>query len=41
MQVELHSLIKQEVFEPVVQTPACVKPVGYKWVFVQKLLNSL
>ncbi|RVW81532.1 Retrovirus-related Pol polyprotein from transposon TNT 1-94 [Vitis vinifera] len=33
---ELNSLTKQEVFGPVVQTPEDVKPVGYKWVFVQK-----
>ena len=36
MQAELHSLIKRDVFRPVVQTPASIKPVGNKWVFVQK-----
>ena len=34
--VELNSLTKREVFGLVVQTPEDVKPVGYKWVFVQK-----
>ena len=34
MQEELHSLIKREVFGPIIQTPANIKPVGYKWVFV-------
>ena len=28
--------MKQEVFEPVVQTPKGINPVGYKWVFVRK-----
>ena len=37
MQVKLNSLTKQEVFEPIVQTPKDVKPIGYKWVFVQEL----
>ena len=36
MHVELHSLIKRDVFGPVVQTPASIKPVGNKWVFVRK-----
>ena len=36
MQAELHSLIKQDVFGPIVQTPASIKPVGNKWVFVRK-----
>ena len=36
MQAELHSLIKRDVFGPVVQTPASIKPVGDKWVFVRK-----
>ena len=36
MQAELHSLIKRDVFGHVVQTPASIKPVGNKWVFVQK-----
>ena len=36
MQAELHSLIKRDVFGPVVQTPASIKPVGNKWVFVRK-----
>ena len=34
--VELDSLLKREVFGPVVQTPEGVKPVGYKWVFIRK-----
>ena len=33
---ELHSMIKRDVFGPVVQTPASIKPVGNKWVFVRK-----
>ena len=36
MQAELHSLIKRDVFGPVVQTPASIKLVGNKWVFVRK-----
>ena len=36
MQAELHSLIKRDVFGPVVQTLASIKPVGNKWVFVRK-----
>ena len=36
LQAELNSLIKREVFRPVVQTLEDVKPVGYKWVFVRK-----
>ena len=36
MQAELYSLIKRDVFGPVVQTPASIKPVGNKWVFVRK-----
>ena len=36
MQAELHSLIKRDVFGPVVQTPASIKPVGNKWLFVRK-----
>ena len=36
MQAELHSLIKRDVFGPVVQTPASIKPVGNKCVFVRK-----
>ena len=36
VQAELNSLTKWEVFRPIVQTPEDVKPVGYKWVFVQK-----
>ena len=36
MQAELHSLIKRDVFGPVVQTSASIKPVGNKWVFVRK-----
>ena len=36
MQAELHSLIKRDVFGPVVQTPASIKSVGNKWVFVRK-----
>ena len=33
---ELKSLAKREVFGPVVRIPKGVKPVGHKWVFVQK-----
>ena len=36
MQAELNSLMKREVFVPVVQTPKGIKLVGYKWVFVRK-----
>ena len=36
MQAELHSLIKRDVFGPVVQTPTSIKPVVNKWVFVRK-----
>ena len=33
---ELNSLVKREVFGPVVQTPEGVMPIGYRWVFVRK-----
>ena len=36
MQAELDSLIKRDVFGPVVQTPASIKHVGNKCVFVRK-----
>ena len=36
MQEELNSLIKQEVFGPIVQTPKDVKLVWYKLVFIRK-----
>uniref|UniRef100_A0A2N9I6F2 GAG-pre-integrase domain-containing protein n=1 Tax=Fagus sylvatica TaxID=28930 RepID=A0A2N9I6F2_FAGSY len=36
IQAELNSLLKREVFGPIVQTPKGVMPVGYKWVFVRK-----
>ena len=36
MQAELHLLIKRDVFGPVIQTPASIKLVGNKWVFVRK-----
>ena len=36
IQAKLNSLKKQEVFGHVVQTPEDIKPIGYKWVFVQK-----
>ena len=36
IQVELGSLAKCKVFEPVVPTPNDVKPLGYKCVFVRK-----
>jgi len=29
-------LVKQRVVGPVVYTPKSVKPVEYKWIFVQK-----
>lgn len=35
-QAELDSLVKRQVFGPVVPTPANVKLVGHKWVFVRK-----
>jgi hypothetical protein len=36
IQAEISSLVKREVFGPVVQTPKGVMPVRYKWVFVHK-----
>ena len=36
IEAELKSLEKRQVFGPIVQTPAGVKPVGYRWVFVHK-----
>ena len=36
IQAKLNSLVKREVFGPVVQKPEGVMPVGYKWVFVRK-----
>ena len=31
MQAKLHSFKRRKVFGHIVQTPTCVKPVGYKW----------
>ena len=36
MHAQLKLLMKRKVYRPVVQTPKGVKPIGYKWVFVQK-----
>jgi len=36
IQAELDSLAKRKVFGPIVRTPEGVKPIGYRWVFVQK-----
>ena len=36
IEAELNSLSKHEVFGPIVLTPDGVKPLGYKWVFMQK-----
>ena len=36
IKAELASLAKREVFGPITRTPDNVKPVGYKWVFVQE-----
>jgi len=36
IQAELDSLNKRKVFGSIVLTPADVRPVGYKWVFVRK-----
>ena len=36
IQAELNSLVKREVFGPIVQKPEGVMPVGYKWEFVRK-----
>ena len=36
MQAELNSLNKRKVFGPIVMTPKDTKPIGYKWIFVQK-----
>jgi len=35
IQAELDSIAKRKVFGPVVRTPEGVKPVVYRWVFVQ------
>lgn len=34
---KLKSLKKHKVFRPKVCTPECVKPIGYKWIFIHKL----
>ncbi|GJT81215.1 retrotransposon protein, putative, ty1-copia subclass [Tanacetum coccineum] len=36
MQAELNSLNKRKVFRPIVTTPRDVKPIGCRWIFVQK-----
>ena len=36
IQAELDSLAKRKVFGPVVRIPKGVKPIRYRWVFVQK-----
>nr|GEW78622.1 putative RNA-directed DNA polymerase [Tanacetum cinerariifolium] len=36
MQAELNSLNKRKVFGPIVTTPTDVKPVGCRWIFVEK-----
>ena len=36
MQVELNSLNKRKVFGTIILTPGVVKPLGYRWIFVQK-----
>ena len=36
IKTELRSLVKREVFGPVVQTPTNIQPVGYRRVIVQK-----
>ena len=36
IQDKLDSLAKRNVFGPVAPAPSHVKPVSYKWVFVQK-----
>ncbi|GKA23918.1 disease resistance CC-NBS-LRR class family protein [Tanacetum coccineum] len=36
MQAELNSLNKLNVFGHIVTTPRNVKPIGYRWIFVQK-----
>ena len=36
IQIELKSLVKREIFGPVVQTPKDIKLVGYRRIFVQK-----
>ncbi|KAL6196547.1 hypothetical protein ACLB2K_032161 [Fragaria x ananassa] len=36
IQAELDSLLKRQVFGPVVPCPPNVKPIGHKWVFVRK-----
>jgi len=33
---ELDLIAKWKVFGPVVRTPESVKPVGYRWIFVEK-----
>jgi len=37
IQSELNSLVKREVFGPIVQTPNGVKLVDYKWIFMRKM----
>ncbi|GJY07589.1 retrovirus-related pol polyprotein from transposon TNT 1-94 [Tanacetum coccineum] len=37
MQAQLNSLNKRKVFGPIVTTPRDVKPVGCRWIFVQKI----
>nr|GEV09637.1 retrovirus-related Pol polyprotein from transposon TNT 1-94 [Tanacetum cinerariifolium] len=36
MQAKLNSLNKRNVFGPIVTTPRDVKPIGCRWIFVQK-----
>ena len=36
IQSQLNSLVKREVFGPIVQTPNGIKYVGYKWIFMPK-----
>ncbi|GKB33857.1 putative RNA-directed DNA polymerase, partial [Tanacetum coccineum] len=36
VQAELNSLNKRNIFEPIVTTPRDVKPVGCRWIFIQK-----
>ena len=40
IEANLKFLEKCQVFGPVVQTPAGVKPVGYRWVFVRKIKKN-
>ena len=41
MQAKLYSLMKRDVFGPVVQTPKGVKPDGYKWYLYESAMKIM